>query len=75
MLIEELNKYEQVSRLMENFSDIEKMILTLRFGLDDEDPQTLETIGRRIGVTRERIRQIESRCLSRLRKLMRQPKS
>ena len=75
ILIEELNKYEQVCRLMENFSATEKMVLTLRFGLQDEDPQTLDTIGRSLGVTRERIRQIESRCLSRLRKLMQQANS
>ena len=62
--------FEQVSRLMEGFSATEKKILTLRFGLNDEDPQTLDAIGRSVGVTRERIRQIESRCLLRLRKMM-----
>jgi RNA polymerase primary sigma factor len=42
----------------------------LRFGLDDREPQTLDTIGRRFGVTRERIRQIEAKSLEKLRKIM-----
>ena len=69
-LIADQNDFEQVSRLMANFSATEQKILKLRFGLEDEDPQTLDTIGRSIGLTRERIRQIESKCLLRLRKLM-----
>jgi RNA polymerase primary sigma factor len=73
ILIEELDKFEQVSRLIEKFSDTEKKVLTLRFGLDDEDCQTLDSIGRSIGVTRERIRQIETSCLLKLRKLMKVP--
>jgi len=68
--IENLNAYEQISRLIKNFSDIEKRILALRFGLEDSDPQTLEAIGRSFGVTRERIRQIESGSLLRLRTLI-----
>jgi len=42
----------------------------LRFGLDDKEPQTLDTIGRNFGVTRERIRQIESKALEKLRKIV-----
>ena len=68
--IEDLNAYEQVSRLMKAFSDTEKRILALRFGLDDNEPQTLEAIGRSFGVTRERIRQIESGSLMKLRKIL-----
>lgn len=68
--IEDLNAYEQVSRLMKTFSDTEKRILALRFGLDDNEPQTLEAIGRSFGVTRERIRQIESGSLIKLRKIL-----
>jgi RNA polymerase primary sigma factor len=62
--------YERVSGLMQSFSEAERKILTLRFGLDDHEPQTLETIGRIFGVTRERIRQIEAASLDKLRKLM-----
>jgi RNA polymerase primary sigma factor len=68
--MEGLNAYELVSRLIETFSDSERKILTLRFGLDDHEPHTLESVGRIIGVTRERIRQIESNSLKKLRKLV-----
>ncbi len=57
-LIENLNKYEVVAPMFETLPDNEKNILALRFGLDDQEPQTLDTIGRIYGVTRERIRQI-----------------
>ena len=70
ILFENLNRYELVSKWFQTLSDAEKEILTLRFGLDDQDPQTLETIGRRFGVTRERIRQIEARSLEKLRNSM-----
>ena len=69
-LLEDLNKYELVSKWFETLSDGEKKILTLRFGLDDKDPQTLDTIGRSFGVTRERIRQIEAKSLEKLRKIV-----
>ena len=70
MLLEDLNKYELVATWFETLSDNEKRILTLRFGLDDKEPQTLDTIGRSFGVTRERIRQIESKSLEKLRKFV-----
>jgi RNA polymerase primary sigma factor len=59
---------EQVAAWIASLSEREREILTLRFGLDDEEPQTLEAIGQRLGVTRERIRQIEARTLTKLRK-------
>jgi len=67
---ENLNRYELVSRWFETLSGSEKKILTLRFGLDDTPSQTLDTIGQSLGVTRERIRQIESKALEKLRTLM-----
>ena len=42
-------------------------MLVLRYGLDDSEPKTLEEIGRRLGLTRERVRQLESRGLRELR--------
>jgi RNA polymerase primary sigma factor len=42
-------------------------VLVLRFGLDGEGPRTLEDIGAELGVTRERVRQLESRALRELR--------
>jgi len=70
VLSENLNRYELISTWFETLSASEKKILTLRFGLDDKEPQTLETIGRIFGVTRERIRQIEAKSLVKLRKLV-----
>lgn len=66
-LFENLNKYELVSKWLETLPDNERNILTLRFGLDDNEPQTLDTIGHIYGVTRERIRQIEGKALEKLR--------
>ena len=68
--LEGLSTYDRVASLMETFSETEKKVLTLRFGLGDNEPQTLETIGQSFGVTRERIRQIESASLQKLRQLM-----
>ncbi len=49
--------------------DRERMVLVLRYGLVDEEPKTLEEIGKRLGLTRERIRQIELESLRRLASL------
>jgi RNA polymerase primary sigma factor len=46
--------------------DRERMVVVLRYGLVDEEPQTLEEIGKRLGLTRERVRQIELESLRRL---------
>ncbi|HKI50608.1 MAG TPA: sigma-70 family RNA polymerase sigma factor [Geothermobacteraceae bacterium] len=69
-LIEDLNKFAHVSEWMATLSENEQEILSLRFGLNDREPQTLDTIGRRFGVTRERIRQIEAKSLEKLRRIM-----
>jgi len=50
-------------------ADRERQVLILRYGLDDADPKTLEDIGRRLGLTRERVRQIETEALKRLARL------
>jgi RNA polymerase primary sigma factor len=44
-----------------------RRVLALRFGLDGEAPQTLEQVGLGLGITRERVRQLESRALRELR--------
>jgi len=69
-LAEWLNKYRIITDLLATLNDNEKEIIALRFGLDDRDPQTLDTIGRQFGVTRERIRQIEAKSLEKLRLLL-----
>lgn len=66
-LLENINQYEMISEHFGALTESEQMILTLRFGLDDREPQTLDVIGQQFGVTRERIRQIEAKCLEKLR--------
>jgi len=58
---------EQLESVLHTLSDREKKVIQLRFGLADGHPRTLEEVGREFGVTRERIRQIESKTLSKLR--------
>lgn len=58
---------EQLEELMCSLSQREVRILQMRFGLVDGQPHTLEEVGRKFGLTRERIRQIEAQALTRLR--------
>ncbi len=59
---------EQISRVLLSLTDKERTVIKLRFGLDDGIPRSLEEIGRIMGVTRERVRQIEEKALRKLRK-------
>ena len=56
-----------VGQLIEMLNPREQRILRLRYGLGGEEEHTLEQIGRTIGVSRERVRQIEARSLKKLR--------
>ena len=56
-----------VVEALDQLNDREKAVVRLRFGLDDGQARTLEEVGREFGVTRERIRQIESKTLAKLR--------
>lgn len=58
---------EQINSVLDALSDREKTVIKLRFGLDDGIPRSLEEIGRIMGVTRERIRQVEEKALKKLR--------
>ena len=58
---------EQLSKVLDSLSERERKVIELRFGLIDGHPRTLEEVGREFGVTRERIRQIESKTLGKLR--------
>jgi RNA polymerase primary sigma factor len=68
-LLEDQNKHMLVLEWLATLSDNERKILVKRFGLDDKEPETLDTIGKSHGVTRERIRQIEAKSLEKLRKM------
>ena len=65
--MEQLVQKEEVSELLESLSDRERQVIRLRYGLDGGKPGTLEEIGEQLGVTRERVRQIEARALEKLR--------
>jgi RNA polymerase primary sigma factor len=58
---------EQLHRVLSDLSEREQRIITLRFGLENERPMTLEEVGKEFHVTRERIRQIEAKALRKLR--------
>ncbi|XRQ16666.1 RNA polymerase sigma factor RpoD [Actinomadura welshii] len=58
---------DQLEDILGTLSEREQRIIQLRFGLTDGHPRTLEEVGREFGVTRERIRQIESKTLAKLR--------
>jgi len=58
---------EQLAKVLDSLSERERKVIELRFGLEDGHPRTLEEVGREFGVTRERIRQIESKTLCKLR--------
>ena len=57
----------EVRNILDELSEREREVVIMRFGLDDEQPRTLEEVGKTFGVTRERIRQIESKTLAKLR--------
>ena len=58
---------EQIDDVFNCLTDREQQVLTLRFGLKDGKPRTLEEVGQHFNVTRERIRQIEGKALTKLR--------
>ena len=66
-IAEERSSQEAVSRLLQVLNPREEHILRMRFGIGYDDASTLEEIGQTLGVTRERIRQIETNALKKLR--------
>lgn len=59
---------DQIRKVLHTLDERERKVIELRFGLEDGHPRTLEEVGKRFKVTRERIRQIESKTLSKLRR-------
>jgi RNA polymerase primary sigma factor len=69
-IVRDEDELRQLEELMEGMDPRAAKILKLRYGLEGEDPLTLKEIGERIGLTRERVRQIEHEALGRLRDAM-----
>jgi RNA polymerase primary sigma factor len=70
IIVRDHDELRRLSELLEEIDEREAKILKLRYGLDGEDPMTLKEIGERIGLTRERVRQIEHETLRKLRDSM-----
>lgn len=58
---------EDIERVLQTLTDREAKVVRMRFGLNSSRPMTLEEVGKKFGVTRERIRQIEAKALRKLR--------
>jgi RNA polymerase primary sigma factor len=65
----EILTHEALREALETLSYRERRVLELRYGLNDQHPRTLDEVGRRFNVTRERIRQVEHQALHKLQKL------
>ena len=66
-ILDDNESSERLNRLMNNLDQREQTILRMRYGLDGSQPKTLEQISKKIGRTRERVRQIQKRALNKLR--------
>ena len=66
---EQALRRDTLKQILCSLSPREQRILEMRYGLDGEQPRTLDEVGRAFNVTRERIRQIENQCLKKLRAL------
>src|SRR5271166_4744876 len=69
-LFRDKNMRDELSELLEVLDDRERKIIFQRFGLDGGEPKTLEEVGKKFGVTRERIRQLQNIALAKLRRAL-----
>jgi RNA polymerase primary sigma factor len=69
-LLRDKNLRDQMSDLLEVLDDRERKIIFQRFGLNGGKPKTLEEVGKKFGVTRERIRQLQNIALAKLRRAL-----
>jgi len=60
-------RHRELANALEQLNPRMRHVLAVRFGLDGRQPQTLEEVGAGMGITRERVRQLESRALRELR--------
>ena len=66
-------EHEELTDLLERLSEREKLIIRIRYGLEDGEPHTLSETGEAVHVSRERVRQLEMRALKKLRLLLESP--
>ncbi len=69
-LVSLFHKRADLTTVLDDLAENERLVLRRRFGLEGDPPETLEAIGRRMGLTRERVRQIEASGLRKLRALL-----
>ena len=69
-MMEEEARLQQIKVLLGTLDKKEQAVITMRFGLNQDKSDTLESIGERFGVTRERIRQIEAKAMEKIRKIL-----
>jgi RNA polymerase primary sigma factor len=65
-VVSEIMQREELDNVLGTLTHRERRVVELRFGLKGEHPRTLEEVGQKLGVTRERIRQIEAKTLAKL---------
>ena len=71
---DDIRRREHIDEWLKQLSVSEKKVVEMRFGLIDGDPMTLDSIGKEFGITRERVRQIETQALSKLRAITKRKK-
>jgi len=71
---DEIRRREHIDEWLQQLSVSERKVIEMRFGLVDGEPRTLDNIGKEFGITRERVRQIETQALNKLRAITKRKK-
>jgi RNA polymerase sigma factor RpoS len=71
---EDIRRREHIDEWLQQLSVSERKVVEMRFGLNDGEPKTLDSIGKEFGITRERVRQIETQALNKLRAITKRKK-
>jgi RNA polymerase sigma factor RpoS len=71
---DEIRRREHIDEWLQQLSVSERKVIEMRFGLTDGEPKTLDSIGKEFGITRERVRQIETQALNKLRAITKRKK-
>jgi RNA polymerase nonessential primary-like sigma factor len=69
---DDLRRREYIDEWLSQLGDVERTVIELRFGLDGENPRTLDSIGKELKITRERVRQIQEQALKKLKTITRE---